>query len=92
MRLKLNLNKTKMYSLIRLYDDRIPRMKDCCFTSHGGVYWMDYQRPGGDSIRATLLVSLGVAVLRIANQDTDDERVYQVAVSYLQNKGMVKSA
>ena len=92
MRLKLNLNKTKMHTLIRLYDDSIPRKKDCCFTSHGGVYWMDYQRPGGEPVRITLLVALGVALMRIENPDTGDERTHQITTTYLQNEGMLKSA
>ena len=90
MCLKLNLNKTKMHTLIKLYDDRIPRLKDCCFTRHGGVYWMDYQHPGSDPVRATLLVALGVALLRLENPDTGDERTYKIANTYLQNMEMVK--
>ena len=92
MCLKLNLNKTKMHTLIRIYDSRIPRLKDCSFTRHGGVYWMEYQHLGSDSIRATLLVALGVALLRLENPDTGDERVYQVSNSYLKNMGLVKTA
>lgn len=90
MAYKLNLNKTKMRLLVKSYDSSVPSMKDCVFTHYRGCYWLRYYVHGCVPIRATVLVSLGVVLIRLLNLDTSAEKVFEVPFSYLSDMEMVK--
>lgn len=91
MAYRLNLNKTKMRMLVKRYDASVPCMRDCIFTHYRGCYWLRYYVHGFVPMRATVLVSLGVVLVRLLNLDTSAEEVFEVPFSYLSDMEMVKS-
>lgn len=89
---KLNLNKTKMCLLVKQFDSSVPCLKDCVYSHYRGCYWLRYYIHGCIPIRATVLVSLGVVLLRILNLNDNSEEVYEVPVPFLCDMNMLKSA
>ncbi|MEY8356920.1 hypothetical protein AALB39_26745 [Lachnospiraceae bacterium 54-53] len=94
MSYKLNLNKTKMYSLMCEVskESQLPPVRKCEFHSSLGVYDMQYLHPAThDRIRVTVMAVLGDTMIRFHNESENlDFLCEHFSFQYLMNHGMVR--
>ena len=92
MSYRLNLNKSKMYTLMSAVNTDLPQLRNCDFSYHNYRYWMSYQHPvTGDHIRVTVTPVLGDTIICFRNEsERTDYLIEHFSIQYLMDHGMLR--
>lgn len=85
----LDLNKTKMHILIKMFREDVPSLKKCGFSHYRRTYWMDYYDKSGHPVHVVVQNHFGETKILFTDKKERKDSFYKVDSAFLLDNHMV---